>query len=126
MSATITVRGGAADVEVERLTVLPVVRVETQGDHEARFNDRVDRIDLEKSFTLRAGEVRTERASFDIPSEMPLTHFDGRPLNQAYSAVITELAIDNAVDRGDEDPLEVHSLPSQATVLRPSRTSASG
>lgn len=117
VSATVTVRGGAVDVEVERLTVHLVVRFETQGEHEVRYDHGMARHDLAQSFTLRAGEVRTEQATFDIPLGMPLTHFAGQALKGAYSAVVTELAIDNAVDRGDEDLLEVHALPSQAAVL---------
>ncbi|GGZ10950.1 sporulation protein [Streptomyces nitrosporeus] len=117
VTATVTVRGGDADVEIEHLTVRLAVRFESHGENEVRYMHPMAERTPARDFTLGAGEVRTEQVHFDLPLGMPLTHTDGRPLPAAYSAVVTELAVDRAVDRGDEDVLEVHALPAQAAVL---------
>ncbi|MER6678940.1 sporulation protein [Streptomyces sp. NPDC000983] len=117
LSGTVTVRGGAVDVEIERFQAELVVRFENHGA-EARYLHVVEAREFGAPFTLAAGEVRTHAFTFRLPLGMPLTHCDGERLRGAYSAVRTELAIDNAVDRGDLDEVEVHALPSQAAVLR--------
>ncbi|MEV7520719.1 sporulation protein [Streptomyces sp. NPDC091371] len=118
VTATVTVRGGDVDVEVDRLAVTLAVRFETQGEAEVRYMHSVARQVPVGFFILRAGEVRTEQAVFDIPLGMPLTHIGGRGLKGAHCAVVTELAIERAVDRSDEDLLEVHALPAQAAVFQ--------
>ncbi|GAA1589304.1 sporulation protein [Streptomyces globosus] len=116
VTGTITLRGGAADAEIERLTAELVVRFESHLT-ESTYLHPVARRELTGPFTLRAGEVRTERLSLPLPLAVPLTHAGGRPLKGAYCAIRTELAVDKAVDRGDLDEMEVHALPSQAAVL---------
>ncbi|MER7761059.1 sporulation protein [Streptomyces sp. NPDC097619] len=117
LSGTVTVRGGTVDVAVDRLAVELVVRFEGHGQ-EARYLHRMAEQVPAAGFTLAAGEVRTERFAFVLPLTLPLTHAEGRPLKGAYCAVRTELAVDNAVDRGDLDEVQVHALPSQEAVLR--------
>lgn len=117
ITGTVTVRGGEADVEIERLTVELLVRFEGHGD-EARYLHRMASQEFPGPFTLAAGESRIEKFSIPLPLAMPLTHANGRPLQGAYCAVRTELAVDKAVDRADVDVVEVHALPSQAAVLR--------
>ncbi|GAA3790217.1 sporulation protein [Streptomyces phyllanthi] len=118
LTANITVRGGGADVEIERFAVELVVRFESHGETEARYLNPIFTYTFDAPFVLRAGETRTEKVALELPWEMPLTHALGRPLTGAYSAVRTLLAIDGAVDRGDVDPVEVHALPAQDAVLR--------
>ncbi|MBC9714436.1 sporulation protein [Streptomyces sp. TRM66268-LWL] len=118
LTATVAVRGGGADVEVERFTVELIVRFEAKDGQEEKYLNTVAQHTFEAPFTLRAGETRTEKVAFDLPLEMPLTHALGRPVPGAYSALRTELAIDKSVDKGDLDPVEIHALPAQDAVLR--------
>jgi sporulation-control protein len=118
LTADVTVRGGGADVKVERLVVDLQVLFEGHDANETRYHKTLWRKELGGGFTLRAGETRTESVRFDLPWEMPLTHAGGFRLRGPSCAVVTELAIDDMVDRGDHDPVEVHALPAQDAVLQ--------
>ncbi|MFF2027183.1 sporulation protein [Streptomyces sp. NPDC058171] len=118
MTARVMVEGGAAEVVLQQLTVELVVRFETDGEHEVRYLRPVTVHTFEGPRTLAAGAKFEKEAVFELPWEMPLTHTGGRALTGAYSAVRTALTIDDAVDRGDLDVVEVHALPEQAAVLK--------
>lgn len=113
LGATVTVRGGGADVRVERLVVDLVTRVEAFETNAAWNRPGVVVSRTVGAFDLAAGETVEHRVEFDIPWEMPLTHALGLPLKGARTAVRTSLEIDNAVDRGDFDEISVHALPAQ-------------
>jgi sporulation-control protein len=120
LTARLVLEGGAADVVIRRFAVELVVRFESHGQggrEEVRFLRTVGVREFPAPFGLAAGEKREEEAVFELPWEMPLTHTGGRRLKGAYSAVRTELAIDDAVDRGDLDEVQVHALPAQEAVL---------
>ncbi|GAA3370809.1 hypothetical protein GCM10020367_18920 [Streptomyces sannanensis] len=117
---TVTVRGGGADVEVERLLLDLVVRAEDrEPDGSSGWNNpyAVGKAEL-GAFRLAAGETVTHRLAVEVPWEMPLTHAQGRHIKGGRAAVRTELSIDNAVDRGDFDEIQVHALPAQDTLFQ--------
>ncbi|MEU2653749.1 sporulation protein [Streptomyces sp. NPDC007325] len=119
LRCVVRVRGGGAAVDVERLRLDLVVRAE---DHEADGSTAwnhpypVVTADL-GGFRLGAGETVVHEVSLRLPWEMPLTHARGVRLPGARVAVRTELAIDDAVDKGDFDEIEVHALAAQDAVL---------
>ncbi|MCB5168506.1 sporulation protein [Streptomyces bambusae] len=120
LRCTVTVRGGGADVTVERLRLDVVVRAEDREvDGSTAWNNPypVVTVDVD-GFRLAAGETVTREVAIALPWEMPVTHALGSPLKGSKAAVRTELAIDNSVDRGDFDPVEVHPLPAQDAVFR--------
>lgn len=121
LGCTVTVRGGGADVTIERLALQVVARFEDRESSEDGWDNPGTLLTsaLPGPFTLAAGATVTERVVFGLPWEMPLTHIlGGRRLNGARVAVRTELAIDNAVDRGDFDEFAVHALPEQDMILQ--------
>ncbi|GGM14168.1 hypothetical protein GCM10010129_67920 [Streptomyces fumigatiscleroticus] len=121
LEATVQLRGGGADVEVERLRLDVVTRAEDREETETGWANPMTIVSavVDGPLTLHAGENRTERIALQLPWEMPLTHvLGGRRLRGARVAVRTELAIDNSVDRGDFDEFEVHALPAQDAILK--------
>ncbi|RKS71859.1 sporulation-control protein [Actinomadura pelletieri DSM 43383] len=114
LNARVTVRGGAADVRVERIAVQLVTRVEAAEPTEKSWdNPGVVALQAVPAFDLAAGEEREHRLAIEVPWEMPVTHALGRNLRGTRAAVRTILEIDNAVDRGDFDEIAVHALPAQ-------------
>jgi sporulation-control protein len=121
LEATVQLRGGGADVEVERLRLDVVTRAEDREQTETGWDNPLTIVSavVDGPLTLHAGEHRTERIAIQLPWEMPLTHvLGGRRLRGARVAVRTELAIDNSVDKGDFDEFQVHALPAQDTILQ--------
>ncbi|MFF8829173.1 sporulation protein [Streptomyces sp. NPDC015131] len=119
LEGRVTLRGGGADTTIQRLGLEVVGRFEDLESDSGWKNPGV----LVAShpvgpFTLRAGETAHWDLGFDLPWEMPLTHALSMPVNGGRVAVRTEVAIDNAVDRGDFDEFRVHALPAQDRLLR--------
>ncbi|WUI01299.1 sporulation protein [Spirillospora sp. NBC_00431] len=119
LPVTVVMRGGGADVEVGRLVVELVVRVEESEPTETEWNNpqvvtsfQVDR------FVLRAGSEVPYKGVLEVPWGMPLTHVLGAPLKGGRCAVRTTIEIDNAVDKGDFDELQVHGLPVHDAMFR--------
>jgi sporulation-control protein len=118
---TVGLRGGGADMEIERLRVDVVGRFEDMETTGTGWdNPGVLEILGERGpFTLAAGQETSLDLRFRVPLEMPLTLLpDGRRIGGARVAVRTELAVDKAVDRGDFDEFDVAPLPAQAIVLQ--------
>ncbi|MGW0710582.1 sporulation protein [Streptomyces sp. NPDC002643] len=121
LEAVVRLRGGGADVEVERLKLDVVTRAEDREETESGWVNplTIVTVTVDGPFTLRAGEERTERVALRLPWELPLTHvLGGRRLRGARVAVRTELAIDNSVDKGDFDEFQVYALPAQDAILQ--------
>ncbi|MGY1583053.1 sporulation protein [Streptomyces sp. MN13] len=121
LEATVHLRGGGADVEVERLRLDVVTRAEDREQTETGWENPLTIVSaaVDGPLTLHAGEHRTERIAIQLPWEMPLTHvLGGRSLRGARVAVRTELAIDKSVDKGDFDEFQVHALPAQDAILQ--------
>ncbi|WP_067810813.1 sporulation protein [Actinomadura kijaniata] len=110
----VTVKGGGADVRIDRLVLELVTRAEDREGDETGWNRPVAFAERHFGpFELRAGETLAHGIDFDVPWETPLTYVLGRPLRGGRVAVRTTLEIDNAVDRGDFDEIAVHALPAQ-------------
>lgn len=121
LTATVTLRGGGADVLVERLKLDVVGRFEDNEPDETGWTNPGVILSWteEGPFALAAGKELVKDVGFELPWEMPLTHFlGGHRLKGAQVAVRTELAIDNSVDRGDFDEFSVHALAPQDVVLQ--------
>ncbi|CCK29917.1 hypothetical protein BN159_5538 [Streptomyces davaonensis JCM 4913] len=121
LTATVTLRGGGADVLVERLKLDVVGRFEDNEASETGWDNPGIILSWteEGPFALAAGKELVKDVVFQLPWEMPLTHMlGGRRLKGARVAVRTELAIDNSVDRGDFDEFSVHALAPQDVVLQ--------
>ncbi|MER6343625.1 sporulation protein [Streptomyces sp. NPDC001595] len=115
LQCEVTVRGGGADLEVERLRLELVVRAEDLEPEGSTgwTNPYVVSDATGDSFHLPAGGTVVRHVALEVPWEMPLTHTRGARLTGSRVAVRTELAVQGAVDRGDFDEIEVHALPSQ-------------
>ncbi|MFI0483801.1 sporulation protein [Actinomadura sp. 9N215] len=110
----VTVKGGGADVRIERIAVQLVTRVEAAEPTEKSWdNPGVVASQDVPAFDLAAGEVREHGLAIEVPWEMPITHALAGRLRGTRAAVRTILEIDNAVDRGDFDEIAVHALPAQ-------------
>lgn len=119
LRCVVSVRGGGAAVDVERLRLDLVVRAEDyEADGSTAWKNpyAVVTADL-GGFRLDAGGTVVHEVSLKVPWEMPLTHTRGVRLPGARVAVRTELTIDDAVDKGDFDEIEVHALEAQDAVL---------
>ncbi|MEU9337901.1 sporulation protein [Streptomyces sp. NPDC048290] len=120
LHCTVTVAGGGADVDIERLRLELVVRAEDrEADGSAGWYNpyTVVAADID-GFRVAAGETVTHRVDLQVPWEMPLTHGRGARIRGGRAAVRTELAVDRAFDKGDFDEISVHALPAQDAVLQ--------
>jgi sporulation-control protein len=120
LQCEVTVRGGGADLDVERLHLELVVRAEDlEADGSTGWNNPyVVSTATGDPFKLPAGGTVVRHVALDVPWEMPLTHARGVRLAGSRVAVRTELAVESAVDRGDFDEIEVHPLPHQDLVFQ--------
>ncbi|MFZ3560202.1 MULTISPECIES: sporulation protein [unclassified Streptomyces] len=121
LHCNVQLRGGSVDIEVERVRIEIVTRFEDREETETLWSNPgvVKSLVLGEKFELKAGETKDGQVSFEVPWETPLTHvLGGRPLKGARVAVRTELTVDNAVDRGDFDEIQVHALPAQDALLQ--------
>ncbi|MGI5170627.1 sporulation protein [Spirillospora sp. CA-253888] len=114
------VRITAADygVDVQRVTLGLVTRVETEHD-EGESSGAVEfhRVDVSGPFRLAAKADTVIGFELPVPWETPITQLYGMPLHGMAMGVRTELAVAKAVDKGDLDPVAVEPLPSQEHVL---------
>lgn len=121
VNATVTLRGGGADVRIARLGLDVVTRFEDLEPVETEWANpgRVVAQTVAENFELDAGKEHVLQVPIDLPWETPLTHFlGGRRLRGGRVAVRTEVSIDDSVDRGDFDEFAVHALPAQDVALQ--------
>ncbi|MCF4119685.1 sporulation protein [Antribacter sp. KLBMP9083] len=117
VNGEVRLKGGASDVEVQHVTLELEARVEAEhGGGESRGTVTFGRITVAGGFRLGADEERTVPFSFPLHPETPLNELDGRPIGVGLG-LRTELAIAQAVDKGDLDPLRVAPLPIQEAIL---------
>ncbi|MFE0800537.1 sporulation protein [Streptomyces sp. NPDC058812] len=109
--------GGTADHDVEHVALELVARVEAErGDHGEGEGVVFGRHTVGGDFRLAAGERRSVPFTVPLPWETPVTELYGQPLGIVLG-VRTELAVADARDKGDLDPLTVAPLPAQEAVL---------
>ncbi|WP_255956056.1 sporulation protein [Streptomyces odontomachi] len=115
----VRIQGGSVDQSIQGLSVGLQARVEVEGhdDQEYKQNIEFTKVRLGGAFSLQAEAVHTVPFSLEIPWETPITNFAGHELRGMHIGVTTELAIANAVDSGDLDPITVHPLPAQQAIL---------
>jgi sporulation-control protein len=110
-------RGGTMDVDIERVTLDLVARVEVEGDDvEYDANIAFHQATVSGAFHLPQEQEYSLPFSMPVPWETPITEVYGQPLGIPLG-VRTELAVAGAVDKGDMDPLTVRPLPLQEAVL---------
>lgn len=115
----VRIQGGSVDQGIQGLSVGLQAQVEVEGhdDQEYKQNIEFTKVSLGGAFSLQAEAVHTVPFSLEIPWETPITSFAGHTLRGTHVGVTTELAIANAVDSGDLDPVTVHPLPAQQAIL---------
>ena len=119
LTGQVRLRGGDFDAEIEHVTLGLVARVEVEhGDGEHSGVGEFARTQVSGPFTLREGESRVVDFEIPVPWETPISQIGGRQLNGMALGVRTELAIAQAVDKGDLDMVAVEPLPSQQRVLQ--------
>ena len=123
LTGEIRVCGGDHDVEVQGIFLSLVTRVEVEyedlegEEQEALRNKEFHRVALTEPFSLAAEEEHGVSFEVELPWELPLSQVDGQHLTGMTVGVRTELAVEDALDKGDLDPVEVEPLPSQQSVL---------
>ncbi|WP_214107465.1 sporulation protein [Acrocarpospora catenulata] len=119
LTGQVRLSGGDFDAGIEHLTLALVARVEIEhGDAERDGLSEFARVQVSGPFTLAKGEQRTIDFQLPVPWETPISHIGGQPLAGMAVGVRTELAIAQAVDKGDLDMVTVEPLPSQLRVLQ--------
>lgn len=104
----IDIEGGSTDQEVDGIYLALETRYERD---EGTRTAVVERYSLAESFTIEAGEERTETVELSIPRETPLT------LGRAKVWFETGLDIDWALDPDDTDYVEVRPDEQMRRVL---------
>jgi len=118
LSGEVRIKAADYDVEIQRITLALVTRVEVEvGDHEGAGGMEFHRVDVSGPFRLPKGQDRTVPFQLAIPWETPITEVYGQHLHGMAMGVRTELAVAKAVDKGDLDPVSIVPLPSQERVL---------
>lgn len=117
LSGRILMRGGNMDVDIERVTLDLVARVEVEGeDAEYDANIAFFQQAVSGPFHLPEEQEYSLPFSMPLPWETPITEVYGQPLGIRLG-VRTELAVAGAIDKGDMDPLLVRPLPVHEAVL---------
>ncbi|MFI0820048.1 sporulation protein [Streptomyces sp. NPDC021098] len=114
----VRIQGGSVAQQIEGLSVGLQARVEVERDDQEHKQDiEFTRQQLGGAFEVQPGAVHSVQFGLEIPWETPVTMFLGHHLTGMNVGVTTELAIARAVDSGDLDPVNVHPLPAQQTIL---------
>lgn len=110
-------KGGSSSFDIEQITLELVARVEAETeDTEHEGTVVFDRFTVGGGFRLAEGEQHSVLFSVTLPWETPVTELYGQPLGVVLG-LRTELAVADAKDKGDLDPLAVGPLPAQEAIL---------
>lgn len=114
----VRIQGGSVNQRIQGLSVGLQARVEVEGnDQELKQNIEFTKQQIGGAFEVQAGAVHVVQFGLEIPWETPVTTIDGQQLRGMNIGVTTELAIAQAIDSGDLDPINVHPLPAQQAIL---------
>ncbi|MGW6395448.1 sporulation protein [Streptomyces sp. NPDC055103] len=114
----VRIQGGNVDQQIEALSVGLQARVEVEGgDQEHKQDIEFLKVRLGGAFEVKAGAVHVVPFGLEVPWETPVTSIAGQQLHGMNIGVVTELEIARAVDSGDLDPINVHPLPAQQSIL---------
>lgn len=112
LEGVVHIKGGGTEQNVDSIYLhLMTQYIKEQGDSTTRVNTAVTKWKLSEPFTLGAGQEREVPFSFTVPLNTPVTS------GKVPVWLKTGLDIDNAVDPGDTDRLEVLPHPHMKAVL---------
>jgi sporulation-control protein len=118
VTGQVRIQGGNSDVEIDRVVLSLVTRVEVEhGGHESAGVGEFHRLVLQQDVRVPVGQLVSVPFQLPIPWETPITAVGNSPLPGMTVGVRTELVIAGAPDKGDLDPIHVHPLSSQDRVL---------
>lgn len=118
VQGVVRLRGGQARQRVSRVGVELVTRVEVEyGDGEALGEASFAQLPLHGGFEVGPGAFLEFPFALQVPTETPITFYNGRYLPGAAIAVRTVVELDSGVDATDTDPIAVGALPAQQAVL---------
>ncbi|WP_216217338.1 sporulation protein [Amycolatopsis aidingensis] len=118
LTGRVSMQGGSADADIDRVDLSLVTRAEAEyGGGEAHGSAEFLRVTVAERVRVPAGEHREVPFEFVLPWETPITSVGSAPLPGMIIGVRTELVVSGAPDKGDLDPVAVHPLPSQDAVL---------
>ncbi|GAA1582472.1 hypothetical protein GCM10009828_003180 [Actinoplanes couchii] len=106
--------GGSHDASINDVTLSLIARVETS---EEDVTGEFHRVTVSGPLHLAAGQEISIPFHFEVPWETPITAVYGQPLHGMALGLRTDVSIDQAVDKGDLDPLQVEPLPVQHRIL---------
>ncbi|MGQ4600534.1 sporulation protein [Nocardia sp. R6R-6] len=114
----VRLRGGQVAQEIASVAVEFVTRAEQEyEDHEGVRDIAFGRTGVYGSLHLSAGAMLEFRFAARAPMETPITFYNGRHLPGTVVALRTIVAIQDAVDAADTDPIGVGALPAQHVLL---------
>ncbi|MEU0752180.1 sporulation protein [Streptomyces albogriseolus] len=117
LTGQVLLEGGQADFDIEHITLELVARVEAEHDEgESEGIVAFERFTVGGGFRLAAGQRHSVPFTVTLPWETPVTELHGQHLGVVLG-VRTELAVADARDKGDLDPLNIAPLPAQEAIL---------
>lgn len=118
LSGEVTFTGGDSDQKVEGIVIefTALVERDDKGE-ESESVFEFHRAQVSGPFQLAKGSTHSVAFTVPVPLETPISAVGGRPLPMMKLGVKTELALDNAFDKGDLDPLVIEPTPVQKLVL---------
>lgn len=114
ISGEVRVGGAQAATEIQRVVVSLVAEVET-GEEKRTLP--LAELTVAEKLSLAAEEYHTIPFGLSLPWETPITAVFGEPLRGMRSGVSTHVAVAQAVDTSDLDPVRVEPLASQLPVI---------
>ncbi|THV43148.1 sporulation protein [Glycomyces buryatensis] len=118
LKGEVRISGGEADAAVERIAVAFTALIE--DDAKSEDATRVDdyfTAEVSGKFDLAKGAAHSAPFEIQVPWETPFNAVEGRPLVGGMKlGVSTDLALDQAMDKGDLDWLTVEALPVHKAV----------
>ncbi|GIG87890.1 sporulation protein [Plantactinospora endophytica] len=114
----VNLTGGGHDVEIERISVSLVTRIEVDGaDEEYDAFVEFHRADVSAGLHLREGQELSLPFQIGMPWETPVTDLSGQRLHGMTMGLRTEVSIRGTLDKGDLDLVHVYPLPVQERIL---------
>ncbi|WP_069169855.1 sporulation protein [Streptomyces griseus] len=117
LTGRVHLKGGAADFDIEHITLELVAQVEAEHDDgESLGTVTFERFVVGGGFRLAEGAEHSVPFTLSLPWETPITELYGQGLGIVLG-VRTELSVAGAKDKGDLDQLAVGPLPVQEAIL---------
>lgn len=115
LQGEVRIGGGSDTADIERITLVLVV--ETEGADEQPTTVEFHRIPVAGAFRLVPEHHHNIPFDITLPWETPITALRGHALPGMRVGLRTEVAVAQAVDSGDMDPVWVEPLPSQLPII---------